>query len=294
MNQEGKKWTGTLRYWLEGLGSLILLSIATVVVFVVCCLIFLFAAVVPMMAQETGEAIPLLAWSIGFPVYIWLLTSPLICLYWLFRPAEWFWWKHKYISHAIGFGGFIGCVFIIAAGIHFLLWFFPDGKIAFQARFFIAGAIGIIATFALWDRLCQFLEEKRQKARESRISNRVNDNMSRLCDPFKADKTVAELRRRKAKLDDLWEKNRLSPFQEEEQTASERLWDKENLRIIIKTLTEQREKDKLDLFGKKTFIELIQKLKEQLKELEELGELEEIEELEEKLTQENNNKPKDD
>ena len=260
MNQEGKKWSSTLRYWLGGLLFIIMIPIAY------CFVILIFALSAESLKALEMEMIAL--WVIGSLFSIWFITSPLICLYWLFKPAEWCWWKHKYISHAIGFGSFLGCVVIIAVGIHFLLWFFPDGKAGSQARFYIAGAIGIIATLALWDRLYQALEQRLQTDREARIHSDLRWKMRSLCAPLKLNQALTEFRRREKELDKLWEEDKLSPFQEEERIVFQRLWEKENLRQIIKVLTEARKEHRLNAFGKKLFTELVQKL-EELEEVEE-------------------------
>lgn len=272
MNQEHKKWPTILRNCLGGLLFIILINIAF------CFVIFIFILAGGLLVVLEIEMIIL--WLIGFLFSIWFLTCPLICLFWLYRPAELFWWKHRYISHAIAYGSFLGCAAIIMAGVYFFLWFIPDGELGFKIRFFGTAVVGIIATFALWDRLYQALKQKLKVDREARIVNSVQYKKLGLCDPYRADKIFAEISRKKDEFDELWEENKLNPFQEEELTAFEHVLDKENLRVIIRKLMDARKKHKLQAFGKKTFIELIQKLKEQLEDGEEFEELEKLEEKE--------------
>lgn len=194
-------------------------------------------------------------WIIGFMFSIWLISSPLICLYWLFKPAERFWWKHKYISHAIVFGSFLGSVVIVTAGIHFLLWFFPDGKIGFQARVYIAVAIGIIATLVFFYRLYSDLERRLEEARADRFRREVSNKKR---DLEEGNTTLVEVTRTINEM--LQRADKLSPVENIQLNALEQVWYeekdlRENIRRIRK-LHNLMIKDKLGVFGRKRLFDL--------------------------------------
>ena len=93
----------------------------------------------------------------------------------------------------------------------------------FQARLFLSVAIGIIASFALWCKLEQFLEQKRQKDRLDRIQ--WEDGKLRH-DLAEEKKTVAGLRQEMRELEQLHEDDKLGPFLEAKLIALEQVCDK--------------------------------------------------------------------
>ena len=66
-------------------------------------------------------------WILKFLFSAWLFGSAFISAYWFLRPDEWFWKEHKYITGVIAVGAFLSCWLVIGVGIHYLLWFIPEG-----------------------------------------------------------------------------------------------------------------------------------------------------------------------
>ncbi len=171
----------------------------------------------------------IILWIICLLFSICLVVSPFVCLYWVFRPPEWFWWKHKLISNIIGIVAFCSCVFIIGIGVSSLLWFIPDTLLwdvsadsdsgPAPVRYFVASLIGFCGTLALSFKLEEACQEKRRRDREERISYKkhIFRRMSE-----------AELGRKKEELDKLWKNGELGPFHEEVLTALEQVLEEQD------------------------------------------------------------------
>ena len=108
-------------------------------------------------------------WIIGFLLCSWLVLSGFICAYWFFRPNEWFWDNHKYVTIAIGIGAFLSCMGVVSIGVEKLFWFIPENWVFENeegelhiVRFSLAGFIGFAAACFLG-----FLFEKVQQMRRS-------------------------------------------------------------------------------------------------------------------------------
>lgn len=163
-------------------------------------------------------------WVVGFLFSTWLLTSPLICLFWLYWPvkAKWFWYDHPYISHAIYVGGSFGCVAIITIGAHPFLWFVPDSwifeheqRIPF-ASWLIASAIGLIATLKVWGKLEEFVKQEWQKDGERNIDLQYQRARR---DLQEGKTTLAPLIEEIQQLEKSQKEHKLSAFAEERFTA---------------------------------------------------------------------------
>jgi len=135
----------------------------------------------------------IIEWIIDFLFSIWLLGCPLICLYWIFRPAEWFWLKHKYISWAIGITGFVSCCCIITSGVESFLWFIPenwtyeaeDGErrnVAIIIAFFTTIFIGLQS-----DRIRGMLRNTEELETEARFTQKRANKEAELVEIFLLD-----------------------------------------------------------------------------------------------------------
>jgi RNA polymerase sigma factor (sigma-70 family) len=208
-----------LREWSIGILQLLGIILLLIILFLI--LVFLSVYLKARNLDDEAEYI------IVFVLIIWLVTSPFVCLFWIFKPAEWFWWKHKYISYAISIGGFLGSIIIIVVGVHPFLRFLPDKwlfekELGLLTSYSISMLIGLISTCAIWYILVEHLEKKREKNRLKRIE------WQRLQLHFKyrgfGDNLVEDLniisgfKQEIQKLEQM-KKNKLSPFLESKLTA---------------------------------------------------------------------------
>ena len=211
MSQKNKKRWAILPDWLGGLLFTILQVLSITLGPVL--LIVILAFVVEFLKDIEMEMEALLV--TGFVFSIWLVTSPLVCLYWLFEPAEWFWWKHKFISRVLLYGSFFGCVAIITGGVHLLLWFVPDSWLLERgvpfASWLIAFIIGLVATFALWSKLEELFKQKREKERLDTIKW---EHWRMRCLLDKDEATAPGLVKEMRRLEQLEKQKKLDPFSE--------------------------------------------------------------------------------
>ena len=171
----------------------------------------------------------------------WLLVSPLVCLYWVFNPPDYFWAAHRRISTMIYVGGFLSFFFIIARGFDLYLWFIPDswvyetdeGEIQL-VRTTIACLMGLVVTISLAIALEKVCHQKHREQTESTIRWFILEKKRRLDSAVsenERDIILAEFRKEKVNLEKL---NKLKPFQER------------NLRILCGLLDEWREQRKAE------------------------------------------------
>jgi hypothetical protein len=114
-------------------------------------------------------------WIIRVIFTIALLTCPLVCLYWVFKPPEYFWAEHKRISATIYVCGFLAFWIIIGTGLDLYLWFIPDswayktdeGEIQYVRETIKAClALGITCCFAsVLEKACR--EKHRERTEEN-------------------------------------------------------------------------------------------------------------------------------
>jgi len=152
-----------------------------------------------------------------------LLTCPLVCLYWVFKPPDYFWTEHKRISTAIYAGGFLFFLVVIGVGVDLYLWFIPDnwtfetddGHID-AARGTIAAFLAFVITGCLTIVLEEACREKHRQQTEENIKRDIERNKIRLNSAASENdrgKILAEFRAEKTKLNKLNWQDRLTPVQ---------------------------------------------------------------------------------
>jgi len=154
----------------------------------------------------------------------WLLVSPLVCLYWVFKPPDYFWSEHKRISIMIYVGGFFSFFIIIARGFDLYLWFIPDnwsyeteeGEIQY-VRTTITAFTGFVVTCCLTVVLEKVCRQKHREQTEEKIAWLILKKKGRLdsaVNKSEREKVLAEFRTEKDKLEKLEWKSKLTPVQE--------------------------------------------------------------------------------
>lgn len=160
---------------------------------------------------------------------LWLIISPLICLYWVSRPDEWFWSRHKFISSVVGFGGFWGCVFIFTWGIFCLLWFIPNNSLlnlpgsfldldvegeVWMIKCLLAALIGFVVTCILWRKLkeCCFAKQQMDKMDREDMCKRIELWRENHID----DELYTTFRKRKEELEELQKEGKFDSYNEDE------------------------------------------------------------------------------
>lgn len=166
-------------------------------------------------------------WTIGFLLCSWLIVSCFICAYWFFRPNEWFWDKHKYLTIAIGLGGFCGCVFIVSRGILSLLWFIPESWVYEteegdfrMVRLSISTTAGLAAAFcfaSLHGVISRMRRENERMNTELAVSREVarrKSELELLLEDDELKETVEELKLELKPLEELGYRDRLTRSQD--------------------------------------------------------------------------------
>jgi hypothetical protein len=153
-----------------------------------------------------------------------LLACPLVCLYWVFKPPDYFWAEHKRFSAAIGLCAFLSCSAVVATGFHSYLWFIPD-NLAHETheggveavRWSIAGILGFAVTCCLATILEKACREKHHEQTEAAIAWDIERNKTRLnsaASENDREKMLAAFREEKTELEKLDWQAKLTPVQE--------------------------------------------------------------------------------
>jgi hypothetical protein len=163
-------------------------------------------------------------WIIKVIFTLVLLTCPLVCLYWVFKPPEYFLAQHKRISATIYVCGFLAFWVIIGTGLDLYLWFIPDrwayrtdeGDIQF-VRETIKACLAFGITFCLASVLEKACLEKHREQTEEDIMWKIKRYKMQLDTASKeSDRSeiLSELKAEKSELEKLNLQNKLTPWQE--------------------------------------------------------------------------------
>lgn len=130
-------------------------------------------------------------WILKFLFSAWLFGSAFISAYWFFRPDEWFWKEHKYITGVIAVGAFLVCWWVVMFGSEPFLRFIPEGWVYETeegeiriVRLSITGWIGLAASIFL-ALLFGKVRELRNNNEELRTELRVSIEVSRRKELYK-------------------------------------------------------------------------------------------------------------
>ena len=176
-----------------------------------------------------------ISWIIHVLVSVWLLCCPLVCLYWVFKPPEYFWEEHKRISTTIYACGLLAFALIIAAGVDLFLWFIPENwSFETDDGSFdpVRGTIATLLALGITVCLVMLLEnaclEKHDEQTEENIKWYIERYKSKLdsdSNEIDREKLKAELKAEKAELDKLNWPNKLTPRQERKLRVLQGLFD---------------------------------------------------------------------
>ena len=174
-------------------------------------------------------------WILRVLFTVWMLGCPLLCLYWVFRPPDYFWAEHRRISSAIYVCAFLGFWAIITTGVKLYMWFIPDnwtyetdeGEIK-AVRWSIASILGFAITCCLTTVLEKVCLQKHQEQTEEKIAwdiERNKRNLDSEASESNREKILETFRKEKASLEELNWQNKLTPIQDRKLRVLQGLFD---------------------------------------------------------------------
>lgn len=177
----------------------------------------------------------LMFWILRAVITIWVLVSPLVCLYWVFRPPDMFWAQHRRISYAVFIGAFFASWFIITGGIRPVLWFIPatwvyeteEGDTQLVSTTISACfALGITCCITrVLEKVCLRKHREQTACIIEFLIVREQQKLNSAVSETEKEKLLADLKTEKATLDRLEWENTLTPAQKRRLSVLSGLFD---------------------------------------------------------------------